>query len=153
MAAGQYQQAAALFDQLGQGAERLGRPQQAANLRAQAGLAWAEAGDQVAALAAGRAALKGFLALNMQPRFGNYLRLLSSTLQARGLDAAASQLQAEFGGDLPLSAPQAQPAVPSRPRLPTVCPQCGAPVRSDEVEWIDDFSAACAFCGGVVQGD
>lgn len=40
----------------------------------------------------------------------------------------------------------------SRARLPAACPLCGAPVCSDEVEWIDEFSAECAFCGAVVQG-
>jgi hypothetical protein len=35
-------------------------------------------------------------------------------------------------------------------RLPADCPRCGAPVRSDEVEWIDVGSIVCSYCGGVI---
>lgn len=154
MAAGQFPQAAERFSQLSQGAQRLGRLQQAANLQAQAGLAWAEAGQAEPALSAGRAALQAFLALNMRPRFQGYLANLSATLRARGLVTAADQLEAEFSSHLSPrpTTPAEQPAALSRARLPSVCPQCGAPVRSDEVEWIDEYSAECAFCGAVIQG-
>jgi hypothetical protein len=35
--------------------------------------------------------------------------------------------------------------------LPTTCPSCNAPLRSDEVEWVDAHSAECAYCGSVVR--
>lgn len=41
----------------------------------------------------------------------------------------------------------------SRATLPTQCPSCGAPIRSDEVEWIDQNSAECVFCGNPVRGE
>ena len=31
--------------------------------------------------------------------------------------------------------------------LPADCPQCGGPVRSQEVRWTGKQSAACAWCG------
>jgi hypothetical protein len=43
------------------------------------------------------------------------------------------------------------PAVPARVTLPTHCGQCGAAIRSDEVEWIDERTAECAFCGSPVR--
>lgn len=41
----------------------------------------------------------------------------------------------------------------SRATLPTLCPSCGAPIRSDEVVWIDQDTAECAFCGNPVRGE
>jgi hypothetical protein len=31
--------------------------------------------------------------------------------------------------------------------LPTHCPQCGGPVRANEVKWTGAQSAACSYCG------
>jgi hypothetical protein len=154
MALGEYHQAAELFSQLGQTAHNLGRPQQAANLHAQAGLVWAEARNAEATVLQGQLALRAFIALNQYSRSGSYLARLTSALRLKGLTAAADQLQAEFADHLsPESAPSIpHPAPQVRSRLPVSCPQCGAPVRSDDVEWIDAFSAECAFCGGVIQG-
>ena len=39
----------------------------------------------------------------------------------------------------------------SNRQLPTECQRCFAPVRSDEVEWIDSASAECAYCGTVLK--
>jgi hypothetical protein len=47
----------------------------------------------------------------------------------------------------------AGPAQAKRLPLPTHCPGCGAPVRPDEVEWLDDATAECAFCGSPVRGE
>ena len=41
----------------------------------------------------------------------------------------------------------------SRPSLPTQCPSCGAPIHSDEITWIDQETAECAFCGNPVRGE
>ena len=35
-------------------------------------------------------------------------------------------------------------------QLPPKCPYCGATIRSDEVSWIDNKSAECAYCGSAV---
>lgn len=40
---------------------------------------------------------------------------------------------------------------PSRLMLPTHCLSCGGPVRADESDWIDSFSAECPFCGSPVR--
>jgi len=39
------------------------------------------------------------------------------------------------------------------PALPPNCPGCGAPLRPDEVDWIDPQTAVCEFCGSVVRGE
>ncbi len=50
--------------------------------------------------------------------------------------------------------PAPEPFVPAPPdsehpfeRLPNTCPQCGGPVRKNDVKWIGAQSAACAYCG------
>ena len=37
-----------------------------------------------------------------------------------------------------------------RGRLPAQCPSCTAPLRSDEVEWVEDDRATCTYCGSIV---
>ena len=34
--------------------------------------------------------------------------------------------------------------------LPSNCPRCGAPVRSNEVKWTGSHSAACSYCGSTL---
>ena len=36
--------------------------------------------------------------------------------------------------------------------LPTHCPSCGGTLNPKEVEWVDEKSALCDFCGSVVRG-
>jgi hypothetical protein len=47
--------------------------------------------------------------------------------------------------------PQPRPAPPVAvhpiERLPDVCPQCGGPVRKNDVKWVGAQSATCAYCG------
>ncbi len=40
---------------------------------------------------------------------------------------------------------------PIHPRLPARCPTCGASVRPDEIEWLDDATVACAYCKGAIR--
>ena len=48
--------------------------------------------------------------------------------------------------------PEAQRAS-SHLSLPTQCPSCGTPIRSDEITWIDQKTAECLYCGNPVQGE
>jgi hypothetical protein len=38
-----------------------------------------------------------------------------------------------------------------RPLLPKHCPSCGAPLRPDEVEWLDEVTGECGYCGSPVR--
>jgi hypothetical protein len=38
-----------------------------------------------------------------------------------------------------------------RPILPTHCPSCGAALKPTEVEWLDELTAECAYCGSPVR--
>ena len=48
--------------------------------------------------------------------------------------------------EIPLSEATAKKTV-----LPTHCPSCGAPLRPDEVEWLDDVTGECGYCGSPVR--
>jgi len=37
--------------------------------------------------------------------------------------------------------------------LPTHCPSCGAAVRPDEIEWLDEVTAECGYCGSPVRAE
>jgi hypothetical protein len=50
-----------------------------------------------------------------------------------------------------LKAEAAAPAAEGQPTLPTHCGQCGAVVRPDEIEWIDNQTAECAYCGSPIR--
>ncbi len=154
MAAGQYQPAGQLYAQLAEDAQSSGHPRKAANLHAQAAHAAALQHSSLALLAQGRTALHAFQQLGMQPRFAGFLASLTTLLRAQGMSAEADTLQHEFGGAQPAPAqPAVQAPAPQRLRLPPACSQCGAPVRRDEVEWIDEQSAECGYCGAVIQAD
>jgi hypothetical protein len=72
-------------------------------------------------------------------------------LTARGLTAEAAEIAGLLGASLPKDLP-AEPAPTKRPILPTHCPSCGGAVKSDEVEWIDEVTAECDYCGSPVRG-
>ena len=42
-------------------------------------------------------------------------------------------------------------ATAKKPVLSTHCPSCGAPLRPDEVEWLDEITGECGYCGSPVR--
>jgi hypothetical protein len=155
MGIGDYASAAIAFEQLARAAEGRGGPR-APIFHMQVGRARILAGQ----LDAGVAAFKhGF---DLLAQRGEYQRLfktgtrVTQELNERGLTKEASEVEASFKALLPAQAegPFAPPATPEKkPVLPTHCPACGAPLRPDEVEWMDNATAECAFCGSPVRGE
>lgn len=151
MSDGDFAQAASVLEQLARAADARGGPR-APMFYIQAGRARGLAGQAAEALESMERGL-GLLAVSGQSRrlirIGN--RLVAE-LSQRGL-AKESQQLAEYLRNLapsmvahvPFSAPV------ERPPLPTQCPGCGAPTRPDEVEWLDETTAECAYCGTVLR--
>jgi len=89
---------------------------------------------QIASAAAGELETQG------QAKEAEEVRKFISELPAADVPAEAA---AGTAGTLP--------AEPARPTLPTHCGQCGAVLRPDEVEWIDEQTAECAYCNSPIR--
>ncbi len=148
LAQGQSSEAAAIFEDLAAKAARRGIPR-APQLYLQAGRAWVDGGDPARGLASLE---QGLL---MMARSGNVAKAGAMTgrvlaeLRARGLEEEALRLEAALSEAFP-GLDLAQRPAPSRGQLPTNCPQCGGSLRPDEVEWMDERTAECAYCGSLV---
>jgi hypothetical protein len=151
MESGDYQGAAEQFEALARlAASRNGRhtPQfylQAGHARILAGQN--EAGlanlKQGLSLLAGRAAWR---------RFYNAGNRIVSELNQLGLKNEANEILDLLNAKLPGDFSALGSATPTqKPVLPTHCPSCGGAVRPDEVEWLDDITAECAYCGSPVR--
>ncbi len=151
LANGQAVEAAEMLTDLAQRLEQGGFPRRAANMHALAARAWMEAKRDTEALAQARAALSQFLQLNMPRRAAAFYQNAIQQAQNRGMQKAADTLKQEFEAKIKALGVTAGTAPASHGRLPAKCPECAAPVRSDEVEWIDNGTAECAYCGSVIQ--
>jgi hypothetical protein len=74
-----------------------------------------------------------------------------SELNERGLQKEAFEIETWLKTVLPSALSSDSPL--KRPTLPTHCPSCGAGVRADEVEWLDEVTAECAYCGSPLHAD
>lgn len=151
LANGRYAEAADAFESLATAAQARGGPRaplfllQAGRARildgkTEAGLAQVKQG---LSLLAGRADWPGL------HRAGT--RVLAE-LRERGLVGEAVEIEAWLQATLPaMPAGFAGRGPAQKPQLPTHCPSCGGALRPDEVEWLDEVTAECAYCGSPVR--
>jgi hypothetical protein len=152
MAAGDYENASALYLELAKGAEER-FPQHAPFLYVEAGRASILNGQTKTGVDHLR---RGLTMLASQGRMLRVRRIghrVVDELNARGLAAEAQEISALVNANLPQEIPAREAAPAKRPILPTHCPSCGAAVRPDEVEWLDDVTAECDYCGSPVRGE
>lgn len=145
---GEYGRAGELFERIASTAAARGGPR-APIFHLQAGRARILAGQT----SLGMPSLKRGLALlaerHQVPRLLQAARRVTAELRERGLDGEASEIETWLKSALP-SVPPPEPET-ERPALPTRCPSCGAGVRPDEVDWLDDATAECAYCGSPIR--
>jgi hypothetical protein len=152
---GQYADAAEIFERLADGALSRGVMQRAPHLFLQAGRARLHAGQ----VDRGISLIKRGLGLLADA--GNWPLLYTAgtrsvwELTQMGQGEKARQIQDWLDEQLK-DHPEAKTAAPpmaekSPPRLPANCPNCGAAVRPNEVEWLDPATAECPYCGSVIQ--
>jgi hypothetical protein len=149
---GQFAAAADDLEQVARTAEARGGPR-APIFHIQAGRARMMQGQAGQAL---ECMERGFGLLAARGRFGRLSRLgrrVLAELNEQGFKNEASQLSSYLEGLSPGYETFAEaPAPIKHGPLPTHCPGCGAPVRPDEVEWLDEKTAECAYCGSPVRG-
>jgi hypothetical protein len=155
MAAGQYAEAAAIFEHFARGAMVRGGPRapqfflQAGRCRVLAGL-----------VPGGMTLLKQ--GLSMMAESGNKQRLqnagqrLVAELKQHNLMVEAAEIEALLNQTLPggFTPGAAASTAPAQARLlPTKCPSCGGSLLANEVEWLDEATAECPYCGSGVRAE
>ena len=139
-------QAAPIFAKLAEVLRSAHQPRRAANLHSQAALAFARSRNDSALMQA-RAALTLLLQFKLDPQASAFYKDLLGELTKRGMNSAAETLAKEFGGKLAQPAPRAA----QWNRLPSNCPNCGAPLGQSGVTWTEAELAECGFCGTPIR--
>ena len=146
---GEYGRAGELFENLARVADARGGPR-APLFHLQAGRARIFAGQTKL----GMPSLKRGLELLAQRAQWQKLYQLGQRvigeLNARGLRAEASEIES-YLTKLSPSMPAIESTATNKRILPTHCLSCGAALRPDEVEWLHDVTAECAYCGSPVR--
>lgn len=147
---GDYANAAITFQDLAKGAEER-FPQRAPFLYIEAGRAAILSGQKHTGIAHLR---RGLTILATQGRFPR-MQLLGGRivheLQDRGLNTEAQEISVLLNSNNPAEMPVELPVAHKRPTLPTHCPSCGAAIKPDETEWLDEITAECAYCGSPLR--
>ncbi len=151
LSAGNYAEAASDYEQLARAAEARGGPR-APFFYVQAGRCKIMAGRTAEGV---QDLERGLGLFAMRGRLGKVANLgqrIINELNARGLKKEAQQLRDYLKEVAPgFGEAASEPAASRRPALPAHCPGCGAPLRPDEVEWQDDATAICEYCGSPVH--
>lgn len=157
MTGGHPDEAARLYDELAQLAEARALPQRAARLNIQAARAWLAAGDAVTAVRRAERGLEVAIGLGYGLRAGQIASRLITEMRARGYAQAADELSRHLQAQLSRAGidatalGQPEPSASRHGSLPARCSACGAPLRPDEVDWVDATSAECPYCGTIVK--
>ncbi|HMZ08705.1 MAG TPA: hypothetical protein PK078_13905 [Anaerolineales bacterium] len=153
MEAGDFNNAAIAFHDLAKKAEDFA-PERSPALYAEAGRASLLGGDPKKAVAHFRSALT---LLGSQQRFHRMERLgqrIIHELREHGRNAEADEIAQVLKNNVPQTKDNEPTAISTpKPILPTHCPSCGAAVRPDEVDWLDEMTAECDYCGSPVRAE
>ena len=147
---GRLAEAAPLFDELASGAEERRMLDRAGDLYLQA--ARCHLGSENTDLADDRAlkAMRLFMRVGRPGKVRRLMPLVTQALRRSGREEDAERLRQEVEGLIgPMPAGQPAPGerILTREELPARCDSCGAPVKPDEVNWLDRQTAECPYCG------
>ena len=151
-AVGDFAGAASSFEELARGAVARDGPR-APLLLFQAGRMRILAGEIPLGMTHLQQGLELFAARGQWRQFRNTGQRAVAELSQRGLTGQAEQIEAILKTSLPASfslGPRVESEKP-KPVLPTNCPGCGGPLHSDEVDWTDEITAECPYCGSAVR--
>jgi NAD-dependent SIR2 family protein deacetylase len=124
----------------------------AANLYTRAAHAFVEGNNEQEALGYARTALELFSQHKMPRRQRKFFTNITRRMTDKGMQASSQVLQKEYGTQITAQPAELQQEI-HKPRglLPTSCPKCGGAVASDEVDWVDDRTARCEYCGTLIR--
>jgi hypothetical protein len=145
---GEYGRAGELFERIAESASARGGPR-APLFYLQAGRARALAGQIALAMPSLKRGLELLAQRRQLPKLHQASMRLVSELNEHGRKNEASEIETWLKTVLP-QAPSFD-STGKRPVLPTYCPSCGAAVHPDEVEWLDEITAECAYCGSPIR--
>ena len=151
MASGDYAGAADAFKELAQHAEEQ-FPHRAPFLFMEAGHAAILSGQSKLGVAHLRRGLTLFASQGRIHRMRAFGRRAIDELNAHDFIAEADEIANLLNNNLPKETLSERPTVPRRQTLPTHCPSCGAGVRPNEIEWLDEATAECDYCGSPIRG-
>ena len=146
---GEYGRAAERFEKIAHAADGRGGPH-APLLHLQAGRARILAGQVSLGIPSLKRGLELLSERRQFPRLHQAGMRTINELKERGLKDEATDIEIFLSTILPKMQSMEQPPA-KRPVLPTHCPYCGAPLRPDDVEWLDDVTAECGYCGSPVR--
>ena len=146
---GEYGRAAELYERIAQAADARGGPR-APILHLQAGRSRIYAGQTALGMPSLKRGLELFAQRGQLHKLQNAGSRVVSELKQRGLTKEAAEIETLLQGIAP-SMPAVEMPPARRPILPTHCPSCGAPLRPDDVDWLDEVTAECVYCGSPVR--
>ena len=153
MEIGDFGNAAALYEKLARKAHDSGRSRQAGHLYVQAARASVLSGQVKSGLDILEQGLSTFAQANLWEVFTRVgsraideLRQLGQAQAAQDLTSWLETMRLNY----PTPATPVELTDTHRLLLPLKCPSCGATVRPDEVEWIDDGQVTCDYCGSIL---
>jgi hypothetical protein len=148
---GEYGHAAELFEQIAQIADARGGPR-APIFHLKAGRARILAGQTNLGMPSLKRGLEILSQRKLFPQLQKAGSRVIAELNEQGLKNESTEIEMWLKSILLLKpAFDSESSSVKRPVLPTHCPSCGAGLRSDEVEWINDVTAECAYCGSPVR--
>jgi hypothetical protein len=148
---GEYGRAGELFEKIAETAAARGGPR-APLFYLQAGRARIFAGQTVLGMPSLKRGLELLSQGKLFLRLHRVRRRLINELHERGLQKEAAEIEAWMSSpEASMADVESYEAQVKRPSLPTHCPSCGAAVRPDEVEWLDEVTAECAYCGSPIR--
>lgn len=154
MATGDYAGAAQAFEGLAHGAVARNGPR-APLLLLQAGRMRILAGQVSLGMTHLQQGLALFVARGQWQHFRNAGQRIVTELTQHGMTDQADQIEATLKSRLPAGFVPDPGAGREKARrvLPTNCHGCGGPLHADEVEWTDEITAECPYCGNAVRAE
>ena len=147
---GEYGRAAELYEDIAGTADARGVPR-ASLFHLQAGRARVFAGQTKQGLPSLKRGLELFAERGQTQKLHQSGNRIVSELRTRGLQTEAAEMESWLGKYSSSRPTIVSADVVHKAVLPTHCSSCCAPLRPDEVEWLDEVTADCSYCGSPIR--